>query len=250
MITLAERFIAALDDMAVPERDLVEPALAAVNAEASVLPLRRRMRSKRVTTMAAALLLALVATVAISPMREAVADWFGIGATQVVFDPTDDLSSLSQTSVAALQGRTVDSALNPLPGFEAPAAVFDLEDVRGRTYVWSVRENRPALGDTDIGVMLTGRSVDGAQATKRLVTEGVPEPVLIAVDTGADLNGLWIADAHEFTAGGTDRPALSSSVLLWTSGTTQFRLEANLDLEAMTSLAASVDLGTDLLPPG
>lgn len=246
MRSLEQRFIQTLEAIELPEVSLVEPVLRELTAPT---PIASHKPRRRLVVAAAAASFALLAVLAISPMRAAVADWFGIGATEIIVDPTADLPELSAATAELFGGVVVASPLSPLPQLGSPAAVLDTEPAGSRVYLWAASNGRPALSDTGVGVILSVRTISGPLATKRMTAEVGAAPVDF-VSSGNAVTGIWIDGDHAFTPGGSTEPLLAGRVLLWTLGTVQYRLEANLDLAAMTELAGQVQGGTNLLPSG
>lgn len=265
MTTLEQRLSDALDTLELPDRDLVTPVLAATTAQttspalatpAPPRPSSRRTLAPRLALAAIAIVAATVMILSLPTMRDAVAGWLGIGATQIDLDPGGSLSGISASTAEVLGATPVTTAADPIPLLGKPAGAFDLDAVRGRAFVWPAQPGRPELGDSGVGAILTVRSVEGLVGTKRLPGEVAPIEVQLQLD-GHRTTSIWIDDDHEFVPAGSDEPALSGRVLIWTSRPAtgdllepllQYRLEANLDQEAMINLAQNVQGGTELLP--
>ncbi len=245
MTSLEERFVDAVDHLELPEVDLSPGVLAQLDGGRHRTDWPRRLA----IAAAVALLAAAAATLAIEPAREAVADWLGIGATKVEIDPGGSGPADLPPSATLDPGQPSDVALDPLPPLDPPDTTSDLRTGRGRRFGWSAGPDLPPLGGTEVGAVLSVRTVDGALDMKSLFGDELIQDVLLDVD-GSPISALWIGASHEYLAADAVGPAVAEQVLLWVVGDVQFRLEADLALDEMIRLAEAVTGGTDLLQPG
>lgn len=248
MTTLEQRFVDAVDELQLPDTDLVAAVTATIEPESVTAKTPRR---RWLIGVIAACVVA--ASVLFAPLQ-AVAQWLGIGATAIVVEPSvdgsDELSSASPLlGVETLGGVPADAALNPLPEFGEPSAVRDHLAVRGRSYVWAASAEIPPIGQSQIGIILYIRPVEGPAEGKNVVQGIVFETVPIDTPGGA-VPGLWIDDEHLSTRAGSEQPVVADRVLLWVVDDIQYRLEADVGLPAMVEIAESFEGGTELLPPG
>lgn len=256
MSSLEERFVAAVEALDRPDRDLVEPVLSGIDqlpvpvaverSRPRGAPARRR---SRVITAVAAVTVLVAAVVLVPPAREAVARWLGIGATRVVIEPGAG-GTVKRTVPGPVAPPGAVSDLDDqvvIPSLGTPASVVDGPG-RTRTYRWPAGEGVPALGDGSVGVQLTVRPGDGEVVTKRV--DPAVEIVFVEIPRrSAPTLALWIGAEHEREAPG-GAPELAQRVLVWVDDGVEYRLEADLDLAAVLALAAEIEPGTRLLAPG
>lgn len=257
MRALQDRFVAALDDLDLPQRQLVHPVLAEI-----VRPERQPARSPwwqgevRRLGIAFALAVSVVSLtiLAVAPARHAVAGWLGIGSTKVdVVPPTSSpvSGSSSRSPSAESLGADVESSADPIPGLGVPDAVLDQPD-RGRSYTWEASQSLPPLANTDIGLVLSVRpGNEGLFSDVKSVGQDVDvDFVLVEVGDESPVTGLWIGGTHELVAGPSSPSVVAERVLLWVADDIEYRLETGLSLAEALDLASSIQGGTDLLPAG
>ncbi len=252
MTTDRDRFVAALDELELPDADLVQAVLADV-AGARAQPAWRPLAPRLGLAFGVVLLCLAAVLLLVEPARSAVADWLGIGATKVEVvpptAPTGDSSDEPLEPSAEALGEPSRAAVDPIPRLGPPAGVFDGPVARGRSYTWPADEAHPGLGGTGVGLVLSVRSTEGELDAKRVAGDTGVEIVTIEYE-GAPTTALWIDGAHELVAAGATRPVLAERVLLWEADGVQFRLELDGGLAAVRPIAAAVRGGTDLLQPG
>jgi hypothetical protein len=211
----------------------------------------------------AASLVVVVTVIAVTPARDAVARWFGIGSTQIEIVPTtapgQDAAGTSaaepgEANINTVVGATdvleiVQSNADPIPALGLPETAFDGSAGRGRSYVWAATDDLLALPGSDLGLVLSVRLTDGVLDGKRVVVDVAIENVLIGSPTGP-IRAIWIAGSHDYLAAGTERAVTAERVLLWEVDGLQYRLESRLTLDASVELAQLVVGGTELLQPG
>lgn len=266
MRPLEERFAATVEALDRPDSDLVDAVLARID---ELPPLAAEGRSHRpgsppprrrsLAVALVAVLVVLATVVLVAPARQAVAHWLGIGATRVVVEGGDGATVGSPAPSSSVPG-------SPIPGSSAPppAAGSDLDgDVipslgppgsiadgpgRARTFRWSAGPDLPPLGPGSVGAQLTVRPADSEIVTKRV--DPAVEIVFVEIPGRSDPTlALWIGGEHEREAPG-GAPELAQRVLVWVDEGIEYRLEADLDLVAVLALAAEIEPGTRLLPPG
>lgn len=262
MTALQDRFVAALDDLDLPQRQLVDPVLSEiVRSQHQPTRLlwwqgqgRRLSGAGSLAIFTIAVLAGSLAILTIAPARQAMAGWLGVGSTKVTVVPPTSSPATSSSSLplsAESLGGDVESSADPIPFLGPPDAVLDHPD-RGRSYTWAASQALPPLGNTDIGLVLSVRPDDGElfSAVKSVSQDVGVELVLVEVGDGAPVPGLWIGDTHELIAGSSSPPVVAERVLLWVADEIEYRLETALGLAEALDLASSIQGGTNLLPPG
>lgn len=255
MNMLEQNFVSAIEELDLPEGDLVDSVLAALDPSV-VVPFRRYRPTLKVALVAAAVV--ILALLAVPASRHAVAGLLGIGATEISMDSRSEDSrsqpSPGQPTVTIREsaedlGELVDdvSAIDALPLLEMPDGVFD-HPIRGRSFTWDASDELPALGDTVVGAVLSVRPVESFTSRKSVPFEVGVEAVVI--DPAQAIVGYWLDGEHELATGGSDQPVLAQRVLLWVVEGFEFRLEVDVGREQAIALAKSVGEGTDLSPPG
>ena len=197
-------------------------------AAPSVSPWPRRLAIAAVIFLAV-----LVAVVAVAPVREAVADWLGIGSThirRVVYVDTTGLPSIQERLTPVSRDEAEAMLRAPLPDV---AALGDPELIvvapeGGVIMGWS-------KGGTTLWVH--ARGLDPGPFFDKLVATG--ERVERVTDVGDD--ALYVEGTHILETPG--RKLAARSVLLWIDGDVEYRLESNLDQAEMISIAQSVSVG-------
>jgi hypothetical protein len=211
------------DDLLVPDAPLDVAAATVVADE----PRRRRPELVAAAIVAVALVIAL----AVAPAREAVADWLGIGSTEVRIDPE--------------RGEPDGS----LPAIEDGARPVDADGARR-----ALGRDLPPLQhpDTESPPQLAvpiegGVLVRWAGRTETLwIHDAGPEPIdylkKFATDDadihfvdGLGEQALWLGGAHVLDTPG--RVIAARNVLLWLDDGLELRLEGDLDRAAMIALA-------------
>lgn len=248
MSDLGTRIQSAIEELDVPDVDLVKPVLAQLQLGSAP----DRARRPQLVFALAAVVLVLVGIVAIAPAREAVANWLGIGATEI--QPVEQLELPETSSVDSLGDppATADgdeiAMPNPIPSLGEPTGVFDDEN-RGRSYTWPAADGLSAIANSEIAVVLSVRPADRVLSLKQVFADD--EFGEVQFPTFADGRvGFWIGGQHVLVTSGSSRPVAANQVLLWVVDDVEFRLETALALPEVMVLAEQVRNGTDLLPPG
>ena len=214
--------------MSVGDHLVVSSVASREAAAPSVSPWPRRL-----AVAAAVLVVALVATLAVAPAREAVARWLGIGSTRIerVPDGASDLSGLP----------TISSALTPASVEEAEAALGQalpvVEALGPPDAVFVPPEGGVILSWPEGSTTLWIRDPDfePAMFVKKLVDAGEPAESIAGVgDEALIVEGTHILETpHRRLAAGT--------VLLWVDGDKEYRLESDLDRDTMVDVARSIE---------
>ncbi len=242
----------------IPRSDPVAAAIDRIRATRTPsrrdrVPWRPGPRTRRLlVAAAAALLVGLAATLVAPASRHAVARWLGIGSVTITYTG----------EVPAAAGRTYDLG-TPVPLAQAtrhagaagwrlaapseagdPARAFVGLPAGAVNLVWAPSGERPEIGDSGIGLLLTampGTTDAGGMSkqatggtTVRLVRvgdqaaywiEGEPHEVVIT-----DRNGNFVHDSSR----------LAGNTLIWTDGDVTYRLESALDRDEAVDLASTL----------
>ena len=171
---------------------------------------------------------------AITPVRRAVADWLGIGSTTVVHVPSTAPAGPAPLPITAglrrIDAAEADRRLGrPLPDatatvLGAPQALAAMPEggvlmvwADGASTLWVHRADMPA------GVLV-----------KKLIGADQPVTSLDGIGDGA----LAITGDHVLVT--PHRTIAAGTVLLWTDGPTELRLESDLPLDTMIAIAGQV----------
>lgn len=215
-----------------PDERVVATVLARVQAG-------RPPRSRRPVRLAvAAVVAALLATLAAPPVRAAVADWIGFGALLVRLDPDSSSGSSAPPPPRATTGLPLDVAV------ERVAFVPVLPRLLGRPDGVEVSPDRRVLS-------MTWDTADGPvrldQIDARLdyvMAKTAPE---VEFTTVAGDFALWFDRPHEVAVVDddgtqrTERARLAGHTLIWARQGTTLRLEGDLTLARARSVADSAE---------
>ncbi len=194
---------------------------------------------------AAALALVAVAAVLtlVTPAREAVADWLGIGAVRIV-EVEEGLEGLERS----LGDLGVAVPIEDAGWRESPLGVPDEAFVQSEpdavTLVWLPRLGLPEVDETGIGALFTlfDGSLDGPVIEKSVGTETTVEIVEVS-----DVAAYWVhGEAHSFAyldpSGEVvvESLRLVGNTLLWEKDGISYRLESALDLEQAVAAAEAL----------
>lgn len=244
-----DRLIAALRDLGTATWLPDAPDVVMTTADVPTRTYRPRVRWAIAATVAALVVLAIV----ITPVREAVADWLGIGAVRIV--EGGEVPVGSDEIVAGL-GAEVDLARSELliaidewpEALGNPDRLFlkDLGDGQWAiSALWRPRDDLPEVGNSGVGALLT-RFVGNLR--RPVVEKAVGEDATVEIVQVGDVVGYWITgDAHIFAyldpEGATIEESirLAGNTLLWEIDGVSFRFESGLDRAAAVAVAASVD---------
>ncbi len=217
--------------------------------------------SRRLAAAACAVVLAAcVVVVAVPGPRDAVADLLGIGGVRVVTTregPADTADEGVPADVAQEfdlgDSMPVDRALAEAPGPMAPADLGDpVAAFAGRpegavTLVWQASDDLPditAAEPTGWGLIVT--AFTGSTEMPVIFKPTGPSTTVQAVVVGGRA-GYWISGAPHIVRvvapsgdTGPDVVRLAGNTLLWTEGTTTYRLESALDRDAAVAVAESI----------
>jgi hypothetical protein len=223
-----ERIIEALaslrEELLVPVEPLTVPATS------------RRPSSWRRPLLAAAaiVLVAVVVGATVAPARDAVADWLGIGSTEVriVPQPSAPPPSLPALADGARPVTAAEAAVElgrPLPAIAHPSTAAVPEyavPIEGGVLVrWPERSEtlwvRVATDDSPM------------YFTKLVGSDAEIEPV-----AGVGENALWLGASHVLETPG--RAVAAQNVLLWLDAGFELRLEGDLSRDEMVAIARGV----------
>ncbi len=235
----------ALADLAIefPEAPKLEATFVRLSS-----PPVRRTTIRRV--VAVAIVTAFAVVVLVAPIREAVADWLGIGVIRIVeVDevPADLEDTIGDLGVELGEGAFIlgpdDPVVAILGGPKTYTRVRD-DRIVEISFVWLPTDRLPEVGSTGVGALLTrfDGSLDGPIIEKS-VGQGT-NVVVVAVGEG---QGHWIEGApHTFgylDARGEivfETLRLAGNALLWEADGFAYRFESGLDLEAAIEVAESL----------
>jgi hypothetical protein len=242
------------------ETELAERVVTRLADEAAATPTPHRWRT--IGLAAAAILLVATLTVAVSPgMRHALADFLGIGAVRIHPASPASISSVSgRTSPPPASDPTLGRAVPsvavareatglelPVPdGLGSPDAVFVRRTVQGDvvTMRWATSATLPATADPGAGALLTvvRARVDDGLIDKMLGRTTRYERVDVAGNPGLLLSGGPHFVALRAPDGSViaDTTRLAGTTLLWTVGDVTYRLEAELERDALVAIAESI----------
>ena len=207
-------------------------AADAVTLESRPVAQRPPPWPRRLAVAAAVLVVALVATLAVGPAREAVARWLGIGSTRIERVPDATVPADLPTMTGGLSPAIVEEAERALggavpvvEGLGPPQAMF-VPPEGGVILVWPEGATTLWIRDPDF---------EPGTFVKKLVDAGEPAESVVGVgDEALIVEGTHILETpHRRLAAGT--------VLLWVDGDKEYRLESDLDRDAMVDIARSVE---------
>jgi hypothetical protein len=216
----------ALLDLASRLRMPAQSIWPEVEARITATPALRGRRRSRLLVAALVLAAVLIAVAAIAPARQAVADFLGIGSTEVRvvehgaegappkrLAPVDDVDPLRAQLRAA--------------GLVLPDPSLVGEPIAAQVRLGS----ETLLGFAD--VVLAQRHEGGVPVLKRVSGRSRVEAAQVG-DTAA----LWIEGRHTRQVG--NRVVRSESALVWVAYGLELRLEGDLPRERMLAIARSV----------
>jgi hypothetical protein len=213
----------------------------------------RQVRGIVVAAVAAATLLAVLATTLVVPgSRRAVARWLGIGSVTVSYTGevpatagrTYDLGAPAPLARAVERADTAGWRLAAPPAAGGPARAFVGRPAGAVTLAWAPSAALPEIGDSGIGLLLTAmpEATDAGGMFKHAA--GGTTVDLVEVEHHA---AYWIAGAaHEVVIADPegdllrDSSRLAGNTLIWTDGDVTYRLESALDRDEAIDLAATL----------
>jgi hypothetical protein len=183
---------------------------------------------------AAVLLVVAVLGAAITPAREAVADWLGIGSTEVRVDPDAGAPSPSMPTLAdgARDVTASDAAAElgrPLPPLRHPDT--DAPPQYAIPVEGGVLVRWPGRADT---LWLRETTEDSPLYLKKFAAAG--DEVVAIGDLGD--GALWLGARHVLVTPG--RALRAEHVLLWIDDGLELRLEGNGSQDEMVAIARSL----------
>jgi hypothetical protein len=194
-----------------------------VHAAVDAAPAARRF--PRVALVAAAVVLVMViVTASIAPARDAVARFLGLGTTTV--ERVDTLPSTEPREKLPSRG-DVQQLLAQL--HDASRYVPDAALV-GTPVAWDVGTDAATIAWPEV---ILSQGTGGAPVTK--LTPHVNDARFVNV---GNVSGLWVPGPHVREVDG--RRFQSDSALVWVDHGIEFRLEGNLSLTRMLTIAESL----------
>jgi hypothetical protein len=211
-----------------------------------------RARERVLWAAAAALLVALAATLAAPGPRHAVARWLGIGSVTVTYTdrvpagvgrtydlgaPTSVARAIRRADAAGWRLAAPTAAGDPDRAFVGlPAGAVNL--------VWAPSAELPEIADSGIGLLLT--AMPGTTDAGGMSKQATGSTTIQLVRVG-DEAAYWIAgQPHEVVltdAQGDivhDSSRLAGNTLIWTDGDVTYRLESALDRDEAVALASTL----------
>jgi hypothetical protein len=245
---LAPRVRARLDAISLPDRPIAA----------------RRTRRRLLWLAAAAVLLLIALTLALDPaVRTAVADRLGLGGVQMRWfeelptpAPTPAGASLhlgrSTTLAEAEAAVEFPVGVPTLPGYEAPASVYLMDDGPGPmvSFVYPPHPGLPASDVPGVGALLTQFTGNADRGLIEKGLRGGDGELATRLET-VTINGepgFWIAGAphavfficYDVGECREERYRLAGNVLLWQREGVTFRLESALSRGDAIAIAESV----------
>jgi hypothetical protein len=237
---------AALADLMIefPEAPSLETTFARLSAPPVRQPILRRVVV--VVIVAAFAVVALVA-----PIREAVADWLGIGVIRIV--EVDQIPGDLEDTIGDLGIEVGEGAFILGPDGPVVAILGDPSRTYTRvrndrvveiSFVWLPTEGLPEVGSTGVSALLT--RFDGS-LDDPLIEKSVGEGTNVTVVAVGDGRGYWIeGEVHSF--GYLDPSGeivfetlrLAGDTLLWEADGFAYRLESGLDLQTAIEVAEAL----------
>lgn len=203
-------------------------------------PVRPPVRMLRGAVVAAAVV-TLTVLALVAPVREAVADWFGIGVVHIV--EVDELAEgLSDTFDLGEPIRVASVQMAWPESMGEPDAAF--VGANELSLVWITASNLPEVGSSGVGALLT--RFDGSLDVP-IIEKTVGEGSTVVSVTVGDAPGYWIeGEPHTYgyldTEGevvfGTVR--LAGNTLLWEVDGVTHRFESGLPMDDAVRLMESV----------
>jgi hypothetical protein len=194
----------------------------------------------RLLMAAAAVIITILVGLAVTPVRTTVADWLGIGSTSVVHVPatgapsaglppsapstspapiTNGLSAIDAADAVRRLGRPLpDTSLSEL----GPPQALEAMPEGGVLMVWA---------DGASTLWVHAAEVSAQVLVKKLIGTDQPARFISGIGDGA----LAITGAHVLVT--PHRTIAARTVLLWTDATMELRLESDLPLERMITIA-------------
>ena len=226
---------------------------ARLRREPAALPVASRSWLRPALAVAAAIVVALVATLGFSPTaRRAVAGWLGIDGIRITFDegitdvPTVDDPQLGDRVAAETAAAGVAFDVLVPAELGPPDGYYLNRDVEGGevSLVWEPRPGLPESEQTGFGAVLTQFVGDAApEFIKKTAVSGTS----VAFVTVEGRDGYFLEGAPHLLIRESDgderllEPRLAGNTLLWDGGDVTYRLEAEIDLDRALEIAESMD---------
>jgi len=222
----------AIDYPEVPSMTAIVARLGTPAVKRSRTPLRWAL---------AAVIVAVVALVTlVTPVRQAVADWLGIGAIRIV--EVGEIPSGLPDSIGDLgEPIPVDSVTACSSVLGCPDQAFASTDPDTLTLLWLPRRGLSEVGSSGVGALLT--RYEGT-LDNPIIEKSVGEDARVVVVAVGEARGYWIeGEIHTF--GYLDREGeivfetlrLAGNTLLWEADEVAYRFESGLDVTAAVKVA-------------
>jgi len=215
------------------------PSIPAIVAPLGA-PAVPRSRSPLRWALAAVIVAAVGLVTLVAPVRQAVADWLGIGAIRIV--EVDEIPSDLPDSIGNLgEPIPVDTVTACSSVLGCPDQAFASADPDTLTLLWLPRRGLAEVGSSGVGALLT--RFEGT-LDDPLIEKSVGEDARVVVVAVGEARGYWIeGEAHMF--GYLDREGevmletlrLAGNTLLWEADGVAYRFESGLDLTAAIEVA-------------
>ena len=224
------------------------PDLEGAFARLGAVPVRRPILLR---VVAVAIVAALAVVVLVAPIREAVADWLGIGVIRIVeVDqiPGDLEDTIGDLGIELGEGAFMLGPDDPVVAIlGGPSRTYTRvgdDRIVEISFVWLPTEGLPEVGSSGVGALLTRfeGSLDGP-----IIEKSVGEGTSVVVVAVGDGRGYWIEGAvHSF--GYLDPSGeivfetlrLAGDTLLWEADGFAYRLESGLDLQTAIEVAEAL----------
>lgn len=248
----------ALDIPAPDYSDRVLTALATDNQQSSVRRSRRRIlqtRSRRVLIAIAVVLIAAAVAIAVPGSRRALAQWFGFAGIEIhhthlhatpppASQRPIDLHAGAKVSLA--EARAAMAGRLKLPeGLPAPAETYLSRDGAAAvaTLAYRAAPHLRPTADTGYALILTEITHAGRPLFEKMLSPGARA---VAVRVSGH-RGVFIHGPQQIITFGNGQPEMhevaaraSANTIIWTDGTTTYRLEGDFRQHAAVTLASSV----------
>jgi hypothetical protein len=215
------------------------PSMTAIVAGLGT-PAVQQSRSSLRWALAAVIVAAVALVTLVAPVRQAVADWLGIGAIRIV--DVGEIPTGLPDSIAELgEPVPVDTVTACASVLGCPDQAFASTDPDALSLVWLPRRGLAEVGSSGVGALLT--RFEGT-LDNPIIEKSVGEGARVVVVAVGEARGYWIeGEAHAF--GYLDREGeivfetlrLAGNTLLWEADEVAYRFESGLDMTAAIDVA-------------
>jgi hypothetical protein len=206
---------------------------------------RRGRRASRVLVAAAVVVGVLAVLLAVTPTREAIADWFGIGAVRITRSD-GPLTTGDPTAPTTAARPTVD--IDDLPGLVPFEVRLPDPDRFGDPAALSVDPDVPSgLVEARYPTFTLAQMASTSGGAPVMAKTFASRDTTVTSVTVRGQEGLWLSgDVHEVAEVGpdgeveTDTTRRVGNVLVWEDDGVTYRIEGLDTLDAALSVAASI----------